>query len=114
MINLRNYLYDRLKKTKFTQIKYSNAKHIIIAFNIKNKVLLNFKNIKITRLFRKLNHKYYDSFKIELFIEKQVYRFCLLKTFKSIHNVFHVLLWKFHRKNFEKQSSSIIIKEEKQ
>ena len=79
-------------------------------FNIKKKILLNSRNIKITKLFKKLNHKYYNSFEIELFIKKQVYPFRLLKTFKSIYNLFHVLLLKFHRKNFEKQFSSVIIK----
>ena len=76
--------------------------------------MLNFTNIKITKLFKKLDHKYYDSFKIELLIKKQIYRFRLFKTFKSIYNVFHVLLLKSHRKSFEKQFSSIMIKKKKQ
>ena len=85
-----------------------------MSFNIENKVLLNFRNIKITKSFKKLNHKYYDSFEIELSIEKQIYRFRLLKTFRSIHNVFHVSLLKSHRKNFEEQFSSVLMKKEKQ
>ena len=79
---------------------------MFISFNIKNKVLLNFENIKITKLFKKLNYKYYDLFEIEFFIKKQIYRLCLFKTFKSIHNVFHVSLLKSHCKNFEKQFSN--------
>ena len=85
-----------------------------MSFNIENKILLNFRNIKITKSFKKLNHKYYDSFEIELSIEKQTYRFRLFKTFRSIHNVFHVSLLKFHRKNFEEQFSSVLMKEKKQ
>ena len=114
IINLRNYLYNRLKKTKATQIKYYNAKHILMSFNIENTVLLNFRNIKITKSFKKLKHKYYDSFEIKLLIEKQIYRFRLFKSFRSIHNVFHVSLLKSHRKNFEKQFSSVLMKEKKQ
>ena len=114
IINLRNYLYDRLKKTKVIQAKCYDAKHIFMSFNIENKVLLNFKNIKITKSFKKLNHKYYDLFEIELSIKKQTYRLRLLKTFRSIHNVFYVLLLKSHRKNFEEQSSSVLMKEKKQ
>ena len=41
-----------------------------MSFNIENIVLLNFRNIKITRSFKKVDHKYYDSFEIELSIEK--------------------------------------------
>ena len=52
--------------------------------------MLNFKIIKITKLFRKLNYKYYDLFKIELFIKKQIYRFRVFKTFKNIYNEFYV------------------------
>ena len=63
-----------------------------MSFNIENKILLNFRNIKITKLFKKLDHKYYDSFEIELSIEKQAYCLRLPKTFRSIHNVFHVSL----------------------
>ena len=63
---------------------------------------------------RKLNHEYYDSFEVILFIEKQVYGLRLFKTFKSIHNVFYMLLLKSHRKNFEEQFLLVIIKEEKQ
>ena len=85
-----------------------------MSFNIENKVLLNFRNIKITKSFKKLNHKYYDSFEIELSIKKQIYRFRLFKTFRSIHNVFHVSLLKFHRRDFEKQSSFVLMKKEKQ
>ena len=81
-----------------------------MSFNIENKVLLNFRNTKITKLFKKLNHKYYNSFEVKLSIEKQTYRFRLLKTLRSIYNVFHVSLLKFHRKNFEKQFSSVLMK----
>ena len=85
-----------------------------MSFNIENKILLNFRNIKITKLFKKSNHKYYDSFKVELSIEKQTYRFRLFKTFRSIHNVFHVSLLKFHVSNFEEQSPFVLMKEENQ
>ena len=76
-------MYNRLKKKEITEIKYYDAKPILILFNIKNKVLLNSKNIKMTKLFKKLNHKYYDSFEIKLFIEKEIYRFYLFKTFAT-------------------------------
>ena len=81
-----------------------------MSFNIENKVLLNFRNIKITRLFKKLNYKYYDSFEIKLSIKKQTYRFRLLKTFRNIYNVFHVSLLKSYRNDFEEQFSFVLIK----
>ena len=85
-----------------------------MSFNIENKILLNFRNIKITKSFKKLDYKYYNSFEIELSIKKQTYRFRLFKTFRNIHNVLHVLLLKSHRNDFEEQFLSMLIKEEKQ
>ena len=85
-----------------------------MSFNIENKVLLNFRNIKITKSFKKLHYKYYDSFEIELSIKKQTYRLRLFKTFRSIYNVFYVSLLKSHRNDFEEQSSSVLMKQEKQ
>ena len=84
-----------------------------MSFNIENKVLLNFRNIKITKSFKKLNHKYYNSFKIELSIKKQIYRFRLFKTFRSIYKMFYVSLLKSHRSDFEEQFSSVLMKEKK-
>ncbi len=65
---LRNQLYKRLKKTRNNQIKYYDEKHTSRIFNVKDKILLNFKNIHIFKSLKKLNHKYYELFKIEKFI----------------------------------------------
>ncbi len=78
---LRNQLYKRLKKTKNNQIKYYDEKHISRIFNVENKILLNFKNIHIFKSSKKLDHKYYESFKIEELIEKQIYKLRLFYTF---------------------------------
>ena len=85
-----------------------------MSFNIENKVLLNFRNIKITKSFKKLNHKYYDLFEVELSIEKQTYRFSLFKIFQSISNVFYVLLLKSHRIDFEEQFLSVLMNKKEQ
>ena len=54
-------------------------------------VYLNSKNIKLTRLLKKLDYKYYEPYKVELPIRKQVY--CLrLPLSMKIHNIFHVSL----------------------
>ncbi len=86
---LRDQLYKRLKKTKNNQVKYYDKKHIFRFFNVEDKILLNFKNIHIFKSSKKLNHKYYESFEIDEFIEKQAHKLRLFYTFR-IHNVFHV------------------------
>ncbi len=109
----RNQLYKRLKKTKNNQAKYYDEKHTSRIFNVKNKILLNFRNIHIFKSSKKLDHKYYESFKIEEFIEKQAYKLRLSYTFR-IYNVFHVSLLKSYKERFDDviTSSSIMINEE--
>jgi hypothetical protein len=110
----KNQLYKRLKKTKNNQIKYYDEKHIFQFFNVEDKISLNFRNIHIFKSWKKLNHQYYESFKIEKCIEKQIYKRRLFYTFR-IHNVFHVFFLKSYKKRFNDviTSSSIMINEEK-
>jgi hypothetical protein len=111
---LRNQLYKRLKETKNNQAKYYDEKHTSRIFNVKDKILLNFRNIHIFRSSKKLDHKYYESFEIEELIEKQAYKLRLSHTFR-IHNVFHVSLLKSYKERFDDviASSSIMINEER-
>jgi hypothetical protein len=111
---LKNQLYKRLKETRSNQIKYYDKKHTFRIFNVKDKILLNFKNIHIFKSSKKLDHKYYESFEIEEFIEKQVYKLRLFHTF-WIHNVFHVSLLKSYKERFDDVITSflIMINEEK-
>jgi hypothetical protein len=110
----RNQSYKHSKKTRNNQVKYYDEKQTFQIFNVKNKILLNFRNIHIFKSLKKLDHKYYNSFKIEEFIEKQVYKLRLSHTF-WIHNVFHVFLLKSYKKWFDDviTSFSIMINEEK-
>ncbi len=111
---LKNQLYKQLKKTRNNQAKYYDEKHTSQIFNVEDKILLNFKNIHIFKSSKKLDHKYYESFEIEEFIKKQVYKLRLFHTFR-IHNVFHVSLLKSYKERFDDvtTSFSIMINEEK-
>ncbi len=111
---LRNQLYKRLKEAKKNQIKYYDEKNTFRIFNVEDKILLNFKNIHTFKSFKKLDHKYYESFKMQNFVEKQAYKFDLSYTFR-IHNVFHVSLLKSFKKRFDEVITSflIMINEEK-
>jgi hypothetical protein len=111
---LKNQLYRRLKKTRNNQAKYYDEKHTSRIFNVEDKILLNFKNIHIFRSSKKLDHRYYKSFEIKEFIEKQAYKLRLSHTFR-IHNVFHVSLLKSYKERFDDvtTSFSIMINEEK-
>jgi hypothetical protein len=107
-------LYMSLKNASSDQVKYYDKKHILKSFNVKDKVLLNSKNIKTNKSSKKLNHKYLKSFEMKLSIDKQTYRLRLFKSFWSFHNVFHVFLLKSYRKRFEVTSfsSSTLLKDD--
>jgi hypothetical protein len=111
---LKDQLYKRLKKAKKNQIKYYDEKHTFRIFNVENKILLNFKNIHTFKSFKKLDHKYYESFEMQNLVDKQAYKFSLSHTFQ-IHNVFHVFLLKSFKRRFDEMitSFSIMINEKR-
>ena len=73
-------------------------------------MLLNSKNLILNKFIKKLNYKYYDSFKINKFIKKQLYRLKFFEIFRSMHIVFYVSLLKSFKKQIEKTSKFTIIK----
>ena len=79
-------------------------------------MLLNAKNIKTTRLSKKLNHKYVRSFEVLTSVEKQTYYLRLSVAFNFIHDVFHVSLLESFRKRIDNSSIllSVLVDEEKQ
>jgi hypothetical protein len=107
-------IIQTIEKDENNQVKYYDEKHISRIFNVEDKILLNFKNIHIFKSSKKLDHKYYESFEIEKFFEKQIYKLRLSHTFR-IHNVFHVFLLKSYKKRFDDvtTSFSIMINEKK-
>jgi hypothetical protein len=106
----KNWLFVLTK-----QSKYYDVKHISKIYANENKVYLCVKNIKSIRSLKKLDYKYYESYKINMFINKQLYRLKLSINMRKIHNVFHVFLLKFCKDLAEKkQTSFIYVNDEKQ
>ena len=87
--------------TQEQQIKYKNArtKDVKDIFKVDNYVNVNDKNIRIKRN-KKLEWKFFDSFKILNEIETQTYRINISRRWR-IHNVFHVSL--FEKMKFKKK-----------
>ena len=83
-------------------------------FKVDDKIYLNAKNIRSIRSSKKLNYKYYDSYVIEEFVDKQTYKLKLSQNMSKIHNVFHVFLLKlFKRKSKDDDESSSMKLDEK-
>ena len=92
LTELLNVLKTNLIHAQKQQIKYKNVKIKKANFKIENYVNVNDKNIRIKRN-KKLEWKFFESFKIFDTIENQVYRINIFKRWR-IHNVFHVSLLK--------------------
>ncbi len=73
------------------------------------------KNIKSIQSSKNLDYKDYESYKLNMFINKQSYCLKLLINIKKIYNVFHVFLLEFCKDLAEKkQTSFIYVNDEKQ
>jgi hypothetical protein len=97
------------------QFKYYDAKHTSKIYAIEDKVNLCVKNIKSIRSSKKLDYKYYESYKINMLINKQSYRLKLFANMRKIHNVFHVFLLESCKDVAEKKQTSLIyVNNEKQ
>ena len=103
LIELIKILKINLAQTQKQQIKYKNAKTKIKSFDVESYVNVNDKNIRIKRN-KKLEWKFFDSFKILKTIENQTYQFEILKRWR-IHDVFHVSLLKKIKSKKRKKAS---------
>ena len=109
--NLKKEFEKRLKNVKKFQIKYYNKCHNFQFYKIKNRILLNFKNIIFNQFSTKWDFKFDKSYEITNFVKKMTYRQTLLKAFQSrnIHDVFYVLLLESYINKFDIDSKSLVI-----
>ena len=118
LIELMKVLKVNLAHAQKQQVKYKNAKTKLKNFDVKSYVNVNEKNIRIKRN-KKLEWKFFESFKMLDTIENQTYRLDIFKRWR-IHDVFHVSLLEkivFKRKEkaslkFTYQSNDIDIEED--
>ena len=116
---LKKSLMQQLEHVNVEQTRYYNKKHQSTFFNIENLMMFSIKNLKQKRSFKKLSHKYVESFKIKNEIETQIYRLTLSNIYR-IHNIFHVFLLKSYRHRVDDKKTkqmmqiSNLINDEKQ
>ena len=84
------YIREKINKVQLIMIEQINRYKKNVIFKKKNLVFLNIKNIIINKLFKKLNDKIFDSFKI-IFVIDSFYKLKLSDIIK-IYNVFHFKL----------------------
>ena len=118
LTNLKKEFEERLKNVKKFQIKYYDKRYNSQFYKIKNRILLNFKNITFNRFSKKLDFKFYESYEITNLVRKMTYRLTLFKAFqfRDIHDVFHISLLESYINRFDTDSKSFVIemKKEKQ
>ena len=87
----REAIARNLRYTQIMQQKYYNKKHHLKEFYKGDLVLLNVKNLQITRSSKKLSHRYIRPFHIKEPVRTQAYHLSLPTSY-WIHPVFHVSL----------------------
>ena len=85
------YIREKMNKTQLTIIEQINRYKKNITFKKDDLVFFNIKNIIIDKLFKKLNDKMFDLFKI-IFVIDSSYKLKLFEIIK-IYNVFHFKLF---------------------
>jgi predicted metal-dependent hydrolase len=116
MRDIWNFIKKKLVDTQNTQKKYADRKRTFSSdYKLEDVIWLFTKNIKIERSFRKLNHKWIDSFNIKKML-KDVCQLDLSQSMK-IHNIFHISLLRKTATDslidqIQSLSSSIVINED--
>ena len=110
--NTRKYLKLKWIQTTRSVEKNYNKKHFHVKFNVDQMMFLNAKNIRSIRSSKKLNYKYYDSYRMLKFVERISYRFQFFAIINEIYNVFYVSFLKFC-KSKNSIVSSIFVNEKK-
>ena len=111
LTNLKEEFEKRLKNVKKFQTKYYDKRHNFQFYKIKNRILLSFKNITFNRFSKKLDFKFYESYKITNFMKKMTYQLTLFKAFqfRKIHDVCHISLLESYINKFDTDSRSFVI-----
>ena len=81
---------EAFKNVKKFQIKYYNKRYNSQFYKVKDRVLLNFKNITFNRFSKKFNFKFYERMKLRILLKKMTYRLILFKAFQS-RNTYDVM-----------------------
>jgi hypothetical protein len=118
MKDIWEFIKKKLANAQENQKRHANHKRSVSSeYKINDMIWLSIKNIKTKRSFRKLNHKWIDSFKIKKILKNA----CQLNLSQSmkIHDIFHTFLLRIVATNsftdqIQSSSSSIVMKDEKE
>src|SRR6266536_3093224 len=93
---MRKPLENYKKKTQNIIKKYYDTRRKNISFIIKEKILLNTKNLRVRKLYKKLTNRYIKSFKIIKAVDLNIYQLKLSKQYRRFYKTFHISLFKLY------------------
>ncbi len=118
MRNIWNFIKKKLAHTQNIQKRYADQKRTFSSeYVVEDIVWLFIKNIKTKRSFRKLNHKWIESYKINKLL-KDACQLDLLSSMK-IHDTFHISFFRFvvidlFTEQIQSSSFSIVMNDEEE
>jgi hypothetical protein len=116
MKSIWEFIKKKLTNTQKSQKKYADQKRIVsLDYVVEDTVWLFIKNIETERSFKKLNHKWIESYKVKKIL-KDVCQLNL-SSFMKIHDTFHTFLLRSATTNsfieqIQQSSFSIVMNEE--
>jgi hypothetical protein len=103
-----NLVRDMWDMSQVTAKKYYNAYRKEISFAIRDKILINVKNLRVRKSCKKLTDRYIESFKMFKSVSPNAYELEFFKIYKRLYRTFSMsLLEPYSRKKGEKPSRSI-------
>jgi hypothetical protein len=69
-----------------------------MSYNVRDEILLSSRNIRTRRACKKFNNRFINPFRVMKKINKNTYKFNLLKRYERLHKTFGVTLLELYRR----------------
>jgi hypothetical protein len=110
---ITNLVRDIWDISQITAKKYYNTYKKEISFAIRDKILINVKNLRVRKSYKKLTDRYVGSFKMSKSVNFNAYELKLSKTYKRLYRTFLIsLLEPYSRRKGEKPSGPVDLNKE--
>src|SRR6266498_4267165 len=105
---MRKPLENYKKKTQNIIKKYYDTRRKNISFIIKEKILLNTKNLRVRKLYKKLTNRYIKPFKIIKAVGLNIYQLELPEQYRRLYKTFYISLLKLYIRRVDEEPPRLI------
>ncbi len=96
------------EKTQNIVKKYYDTRRKNISFIIEDEILLNTKNLRVRKLYKKLTDHYIRLFKIIKAVDLNTYQLKFSEQYRKLHKTFHISLLKLYMRRVGEKPPGLI------